>query len=82
MKPRQFYLCVLIGLGVFYLVTSDTPFEWMRPDRFDQINDKFYEITGENCRSKREEDLVLPDAAVAQKPRYNMLLSTIIRSNR
>lgn len=54
----------------------------MRPDRFDEINDKFYGITGENCRSKRQEDLVFKDDTIAQKPRYNMILSTIIYSNR
>lgn len=75
-------LYVFLTLAALYLVNSDTPFEWMRPDRFDVANDKFYSITGENCRSKREEDLMLPEEAVAQKPRYNMLLSTIIYSNR
>ncbi|KAK7107826.1 uncharacterized protein [Littorina saxatilis] len=81
-KTSQIYLALFVGLGAFLVAQCVTPFEWMRPDRFDQINDKFYTVTGENCRSKREEDLKFRDDTVAQKPRYNMLLSTIIYSNR
>ncbi|XP_076444630.1 uncharacterized protein LOC143282762 isoform X1 [Babylonia areolata] len=83
MKSNQLFLCVAVGLAfLFFAVCEDTPFEWMRPDRFDEINDKFYSITGENCRSKRQDDLQFRPGTVAQKPRYNMLLSTIIYSNR
>lgn len=84
MKSKQVYLSAVVGLGALFLIAHglETPFEWMRPDRFDIINDKFYSITGENCRSKRAEDLKFRDDTVAQKPRYNMLLSTIIYSNR
>ena len=63
-------------------VQCQTPFEWMQPDNFDKINDKFYEVTKDNCRSKREEDLTFEPDPIAQKPRYNILLSTVIYSNR
>jgi hypothetical protein len=82
MDSRRLYLCVLVCLGAFLYAQSETAFEWMRPDRFDEINDKFYGVTGENCRSKREEDLMLRDDTIAQKTRYNKLLSTVIYSNR
>lgn len=58
------------------------PFDWQSYDRFDEINDRMDAINAENCRSKPASELRLPAEAIAQKPRFNKLLSTIIYENR
>lgn len=57
-------------------------FKWMQYDNFDEIMDKFSAVTADNCRSKPREELQFSRDTVAQIPRYNMLLSTIIYANR
>ncbi|XP_071112765.1 uncharacterized protein [Haliotis cracherodii] len=79
-------LVAFLGLCALSLVDlaaeTDAPFSWMRPDKFDYINDMFSAVTGENCRSKPAEQLNLPRETIAQIPKYNNLLSTVIYSNR
>ncbi len=58
------------------------PYDWMGYDRFDEITDRYDAINAENCRSKPTSALRLPRETVAQVPRFNKLLSTIIYPNR
>lgn len=60
-----------------------SPYHWMGPDAFDDINDRMDHVDRENCDSKPEEELYLPEAALgAQMPQFNKLLTTVIYPNR
>ena len=73
----------LVTLALFFTWSGGiTVYEWMQRDNFDEIMDHFSAITAENCRSKPKDQLELPAETVAQKPRYNQLLSSVIYSNR
>ncbi|XP_005104597.1 uncharacterized protein LOC101847514 [Aplysia californica] len=64
-----------------YLV-SPTPYTWMERDSWDIINERFSNVTAQNCRSKHKEELMLPVDSVAAVPKYNQLLSSKTYSNR
>jgi len=57
-------------------------YHWMGYDNFDEILDKMALVTADNCQSKSMDQLRLLSSTVSQKPRANVLLSTIIYSNR
>ncbi|XP_069124223.1 uncharacterized protein [Argopecten irradians] len=63
-------------------VSQSGVFHWLVEDRFDEIMDRMSSVTADNCRSKPKDKLRLPMETVSQLPRYNMLLSTVIYSNR
>ena len=69
-------LCVLLG------AQAGGPFDWQTYDLFDEINDRMEAVNRENCRSKPASELRLPMETLAQLPRFNKLLSTIIYPNR
>lgn len=76
---------ILFLVGITVLAVSlarDGPFTWMKYDNFDIIQDKLSSITEQNCRSKPKGELRLDSTTVAQVPRYNLLLSSVIYSNR
>ncbi|ESO93259.1 hypothetical protein LOTGIDRAFT_119445 [Lottia gigantea] len=82
MWEKSDFLLLCFSVTVVITIVGTAPLEWMRPDNFDLINDKFSSVNSQNCRAKAESELRLPDESVAQIPRYNMLLSTIIYRNR
>lgn len=55
---------------------------WMKWDAFDELDQQFQSVTGENCRSKRLEDLLMPENVVTQIPLYNKLQTSIFYKNR
>ena len=77
---RLCLFCVLLCWGV-YLV-SPSPYTWMARDRWDIINEKFSNVTSQNCRSLSKRELMLPADSVAAVPKYNELLSSKTYSNR
>lgn len=71
-------LCLCAGLGL-----GRSVFQWMEPDNFDDITDRMDAVNWENCASKSEDELYLPeDALGSQMPQFNKLLITIIYPNR
>jgi len=73
-------LLVLCSYGV-YLV-SPSPYQWMERDAWDLINERFSNVTAQNCRSKNKNQLMLPEDSVSAVPKYNELLSSKTYSNR
>lgn len=79
---RCAFTCVILALFFVWTGSGKSVFEWMRPDNFDEIMDRMTSVTEENCRSKPRHEIEFPSETVAQKPRYNMLLTSVIYSNR
>lgn len=75
-------LCAVLALCVLLGVQAGGPFDWQTYDAFDEINDRMEAVNRENCRSKPASELRLPSETLAQLPRFNKLLSTIIFPNR
>lgn len=55
---------------------------WMKWDAFDELDQQFQSVTEENCRSKRLEDLLMPENVVTQIPLYNKLQTSVFYKNR
>lgn len=76
---------VVVGLAVFYATTTyaeDNPYDWFGYDSFDEIDDRMNSVNYENCKSKPASELRLPKDTLAQLPKFNKLLTTIIFPNR
>lgn len=59
-----------------------SPYDWVGYDKFDEITDRYTAVDKFNCKSKPISELYLPDETVAQKPRFNRLLSMVYYPNR
>lgn len=79
---RCVFTCVILALFFVWTGSGKSVFQWMRPDNFDEIMDRMTTVTEENCRSKPRHEIEFPSETVAQRPRYNMLLTSAIYSNR
>lgn len=55
---------------------------WMKWDAFDDLDLKFRSTTGENCRSKSIDDLLMPKDVLTQIPKFNELQTKVFRKNR
>ncbi|KAK2162767.1 hypothetical protein LSH36_92g05014 [Paralvinella palmiformis] len=75
-------LAVLVGFGVILTQGVQGPYDWMGYDNFDEIADRMDAVNAQNCRSKPASTLMLPADTLAQLPRFNKLLSTVIYPNR
>lgn len=77
---------VLIGYaswsGHTATIHRNNVYQWLVDDNFDRVLAKMSSVTAQNCRSKPLEELRLHPDSVAQRPRYNLLLSTHIYANR
>ena len=62
--------------------TGRSVYDWATYDTFDEITDKMDSVTAANCQSKPKKELHLTDQVLAQMPRFNKLLSSIIYPNR
>ncbi|GFN84632.1 hypothetical protein PoB_001113800 [Plakobranchus ocellatus] len=78
---RQVCVFLFMTFWAFYLV-SPTPYTWMKRDRWDEINERFSNVSAQNCRSKDKADLMLPIDSVAAVPKANEILSSKTYSNR
>ncbi|CAG5116099.1 unnamed protein product, partial [Candidula unifasciata] len=78
---RQLSVFLFVSFWAVYLV-SPTPYTWMKRDNWDIINERFSNVSAQNCRSKHKDDLMLPADSVAAVPQYNKLLSARTFSNR
>ena len=57
-------------------------YDWMKYDRFDELDDRMMQVNEFNCASKSASELRLPANSVAQPPMFNRLLSYIVYPNR
>ena len=71
----------ILGL-VLFTYADDSPFDWFGDDSFDEIDNRMNSINLLNCKSKPASELRLPVETIAQIPRFNKLLTTIIYPNR
>lgn len=86
MEPYYRYIFIIILpvilLPVLSGVTGRSIYNWITYDSIDVVMDKLVTVNEENCRSKPKEELQLPMSAVTQRPVYNMLLTSVVHSNR
>ena len=75
-------VAVILGFGAIWAQGVQGPYEWMGYDNFDEITDRMDAVNAENCKSKPASTLMLPEDTLAQLPRFNKLLSTVIYPNR
>ena len=73
---------LLLGFCVYVIGDGRGPFDWHGYDSFDEITDLMDSVNSENCRSKPAEALKLPADTLAQMPKFNKLLTTIVYPNR
>lgn len=76
---------VVLGLCVLWGSQAEdggSPYAWQGYDKFDEITDRMDAVNSVNCKSKPVSELHLPEDTLAQLPRFNKLLSTIIYPNR
>lgn len=82
---------LLLAAGIFVFFGQDltlgqnfgkSVYDWAGYDNFDDITDRMDAVTAHNCKSKPTPNLHLPEESLAQLPRFNKLLSTIIYPNR
>lgn len=76
------WFALALTLFIAYSFAADSPYGWQTYDSFDEIDDRMNSINMHNCKSKPEADLYLPRETLAQLPRFNKLLTTIIFPNR
>ncbi|XP_062592341.1 uncharacterized protein LOC134253767 [Saccostrea cucullata] len=55
---------------------------WMEWDKFDELDLQFRSTTGENCRSKSINELIMPENVITQIPKYNELRTKVFYKNR
>ena len=65
-----------------FSTAAKSPYNWMEYDSFDQITDIYDSVNAENCASKPEDELFMPQNSLAQMPRFNRLLTNIVYPNR
>ncbi|CAL1537135.1 unnamed protein product, partial [Lymnaea stagnalis] len=58
------------------------PYDWMKPDKFNQLDGLFHSVNAGNCRSKSKQQLLMRSDVVSQLPVYNHLLSKVWYRNR
>ncbi|XP_061176016.1 uncharacterized protein LOC133184968 [Saccostrea echinata] len=66
---------------LFAIVFADE-LGWMKWDAFDEIEQQFRTVTGDNCRSKPITDLIMPEDVLTQIPKYNELRTKVFYKNR
>ena len=82
MRAATVLAVILLGIWFYSAQGGKSPYDWMGYDKFDEVTDRMDNVNAENCRSKPVSELRLPSATLAQLPRFNKLLSTIIYPNR
>jgi len=94
MQNDVLLLSLLVGLCAVYWAAvrgqdaedeglyGRSPYEWRTYDNFDEVDDMMNSVNAHNCHAKPAEQLRLPRETLAQLPRFNKLLSTLIYPNR
>lgn len=80
MTPSQ--LVHVLLLVVVITCPSTQVFEWLKHDKFDDLDDKLVAVHEQNCRSKAKSDMLLPSDTVSQIPKFNELKGRIFYKNR
>lgn len=57
-------------------------FDWLKPDKFDELDDKMVAVHEDNCRSKSQADMLFPPDTISQIPKFNKLKHRIFYKNR
>ncbi|KAK7497616.1 hypothetical protein BaRGS_00011011 [Batillaria attramentaria] len=69
-------------LAFWGVVMCQSKYSWMWYDQYDEVDQHFSTVNGQNCHAKSKEELVLRPDAVSQLPVYNQLLNRIWYKNR
>ena len=88
-RPTWFLFASLVAVIAFWnheptlgAMTGESVYGWQTEDNFDDITSRMVSVNSQNCKSKPQTELYLPSETLAQLPRFNKLLSTIIYPNR
>ncbi|OWF54531.1 uncharacterized protein LOC110443474 [Mizuhopecten yessoensis] len=72
---------VLVSMFIVTCVTSQV-FDWLKHDKFDDLDDKMVAVHHDNCRAKAKSDMLFPTDTVSQIPKFNNLKHRIFYKNR
>ncbi|XP_060084009.1 uncharacterized protein LOC132563267 [Ylistrum balloti] len=69
-------------LMLFVTCMASHVFDWLKPDKFDDLDDKMVAVHQDNCRSKAKSDMLFPVDTISQIPKFNKLKHRIFYKNR
>lgn len=78
------FVCISVSLFICLLLfdKSHSQFEWIAYDKIDEIMNRINSVNRDNCFHKQQNELILPEEAVYQKPSIDMFKKHIITRNR
>ncbi len=86
MKPGVFvgvvWIIIIQVVCLHHAHGFTSQWEWQSFDNFDKVNRKMAAVNAVNCQHKSKDQLRLPEATLAQMPKFNKLLTSTVYPNR